>query len=134
MSIKTSPFVSVHDDGTIEIFGNPDGMPEITGVVPAPDVNTRSEKERQKRFDEACDQITLQGYVIKSKRLIRNKVFDDPGQKTTLKIVYRPCKNKSEIRKVYSEFQKVLCKRLEEHDTEYKLQSLIDNPEFLEIV
>jgi hypothetical protein len=134
MPIKTSPFVTVHDDGTIEIFGNPEGMPEITGVVPAPDVNTRSEKERQKRFKGACDQITLQGYYIKSKRLIRNKVFDDPGQKTTLKIVYRPCKNETEIRGVYSEFQKVLCGLLEERDAGYKLQSLIDNPDFLEIM
>ena len=133
MSIKLSPYVTMHDDGSVEIFGTKDGLLEITGVVPAPDVNTKSEKERLKRFEEACDQITLQGYLIKSKRLIRNKTFDDPGQKTTLQIVYRTCRTKAEIRKVHAEWQKVWSKYRDAQETADKIKFLTDNPDFLEI-
>ena len=133
MSIKLSPYMTMHDDGSVEIFGTKDGVLEITGVVPAPDVNTKSEKERLKRFEEACDQITLQGYLIKSKKRIRNKTFDDPGQQTTLKIVYRTCRNKAEIRKVHAEWQRVWNKYRNEKESVNKIQALIEHPEFLEI-
>ena len=98
--MKEFPFAKYHDDGTIEIFGNPEGYPRFSGAIPAPDINTASEEERQKRFDEACDALTLQGYFFVKKQRIRNTAFDKPGQKTTLSVSYRACKNENEIKEV----------------------------------
>ena len=99
--MKEFPFAKYYDDGTIiEIFGNKEGLPAITGTIPAPDINTSSEEERQKRFDQVCAGITLQGYFFTRKQRIRNIAFDKPGQKTTLSIRYRPCKNEKEIKEV----------------------------------
>lgn len=106
--IKEFPFVKYHDGGIIEIFGNESGTPEVTAVVPAPDINTPNGVERQKRYDEATNGITLQGYLIIEKKMIRNKSFDDPGQQTTLQIRYRPCKNRSEIEQVHMQITKIL--------------------------
>jgi hypothetical protein len=106
--IKEFPFAKYHDEGIIEIFGNESGSPEITAVCPAPDVNTKDGAARQKKYDEACDGITLQGYLIVEKKMIRNEVFDDPGQKTTLQVRYRPCKTKSEIEQLHMQIVKIL--------------------------
>jgi hypothetical protein len=106
--IKEFPYCKYHDGGIIEVFGNEYGLPIITGVIPAPDINTKDEIERQKRYDEAIDGITLQGYIIISKKLIRNEGFDKKGQKTTLKLSYRPCKNKQEIEQVYFKILNIL--------------------------
>ena len=94
-------FCKYYADGTIEVFGNESGTPRITGVMPAPDVNTKDGIERERRYTEAITGITLQGYFIESQKFIKNKAFDKKGQKTTLEIVYRPCTNKSEIEQVY---------------------------------
>lgn len=104
--IKEFKFVKYYEDG-FEVFGNKEGSPRITAVIPAPDINHATEEERQKTHTEACNGVTLQGYLITSKRLIRNTAFDKKGQKTTLKIVYRPCKNKEEIKQVAAEIRKI---------------------------
>lgn len=104
---KMFPFVRYYDGG-FEVFGNKEGLPRITAVVPAPDVNHRSDEGRQKTHSQACEGVVLQGYLIVSKRLIRNEAFDGPGQKTTLKIIYRPCKNEMEIREVAAQINKIL--------------------------
>lgn len=85
-------------DGLITIFGNVDGYPRFTGVIPAPDVNTKTPEIRLKRHAAACDDIILHGYYIISKRLIRNSVFDCPDQKTTMEVSYRVCKNDRECK------------------------------------
>ena len=108
MILKTFPFCTYYKDGTIEIFGNESGTPQITAVCPAPDINTKDGAERQKRFDEACNGITLQGYLITSKKLIHNQAFDKKGQKTTLQLIYRPCKNNDEIKMVHTEIMKLI--------------------------
>ena len=96
---KDFKFCRYTEDG-FEIFGNKEGLPKITAVVPAPDVNHKTEEDRQKTHTDACNGITLQGYFIVSKRLIRNEAFDKKGQKTTLKIIYRPCKTPKEMAEV----------------------------------
>ena len=108
MIIKEFPFCTYYKDGMIEIFGNESGSPSVTAVCPAPDINTKNGEERQKRHDEACNGITLQGYLITSRKLIHNKAFDKRGQKTTLQVKYRPCKNKDEIQMVHSEIIKII--------------------------
>jgi hypothetical protein len=113
--IKEFPYVKYHEDGIIEVFGNESGTPIITGVVPAPDINTKDGVERQKRYDEATNGITLQGYFIISQKLIRNEGFDKKGQKTTLKLSYRPCKNKQEIEQIYLKILKILGKEIGEY-------------------
>lgn len=72
-----------------------DGLPRVTGVLPAPDINTPSEEARVKYHTGACDGITLKGYFVESRNLIHNNAFDRPDQKTTLEVVYRPCRNES---------------------------------------
>jgi hypothetical protein len=104
-------YVEYHDD-RIEIHGNADGYPRMTGVIPAPDINTPSEEEREKQFKRVCDDLYLQGYFIVSKRRVRNTTFDRQGQKTTLKIVYRPCKTENEIMQVKDEIQRVVNERV----------------------
>lgn len=106
--IKEFPFCKYYRDGTIEIYGNESESPRITAVCPAPDINTKDGEERQKRYDKACTGIILQGYLITEKKLIHNKAFDKKGQKTTLKIVYHPCKNKEEIQMIHAEILKLI--------------------------
>ena len=106
--MKEFPFAKYYDDGTIEIFGNEEGLPAISGTIPAPDINTSSEEERQKRFDQVCAGISLQGYFFTKKQRIRNIAFDKPGQKTTLSIRYRPCKNEKEIKEVHALVMEIL--------------------------
>ena len=106
--VREFSFAHYHDDGTIEIFGNEDGFPIITAVCPAPDVNTKTGGERQKLFDEAMNGITLQGYFITEQKMIKNIAFDRPGQKTTLQVKYRACRNKSEIESVHRKIIKIL--------------------------
>jgi hypothetical protein len=98
--MKEFPFAKYYDDRTIEIFGNKEGLPVISGTIPVPDISTPSEEERQKRFDQVCAGITLQGYFFTKKQRIRNIAFDKSDQKTTLSIRYRPCKNEKEIKEV----------------------------------
>ena len=112
--IKECPFCKYYDSGIIEVFGNKEGYPRYTGVCPAPDVNTKPE-DRQKRYDDAINGITLQGYLITYQKFIRNTAFDKKGQKTTLKIKYRPCKNRTEINQVYSKICKILDRNVEEY-------------------
>jgi len=95
-------------DGSVEISGCKDGHPRITAVVPAPDVNTPSEEERVQRHNQACDALYLRGYYIVSRRRIRNTTFDRTGQKTTLKVIYRPCKNKREVEQVHREILRII--------------------------
>jgi hypothetical protein len=109
------------------------GMPELTGVIPAPDLNTKSEEERLEKFDKVCEQLLLKGYFIKSKWRIRNKAFDKPGQKTTLKIVYRPCKTEDEMKIVFKKAMAILTRLADERDEECRQRFLVDNPEFLEM-
>lgn len=106
--VKKLEYVTYYDDGYMEIFGNEDGMPVIEGVLPAPDVNTSSEEERERRHQEGIDGLILNGYFIESARRVRNKTFDGPGQKTTLKVRYRPCKNEGEIRVVKDKITRIL--------------------------
>lgn len=107
-------FSIYHDDGSIEILGNKEGYPRMSGVIPAPDINTKSEQERKYIHDGACDQITIQGYLIVTKKLIRNTAFDRHDQKTTLKVYYRPCRNKTEMEQVHSDILKIIEKRRNE--------------------
>lgn len=60
------------------------------------------------RHAAACNGLYLRGFFIVSKRRIRNDAFDNPGQKTTLKITYRPCKNKSETKEVHAEIKRII--------------------------
>jgi len=106
MSVRHG-YVEYHDD-YMKISGNVDGSPRMTGLLPSPDCNTQSEEEREQRHKDACDALYLQGYFIVSKRRIRNPTFDKPGQKTTLKVIYRPCKNEGEILQVKKEIQRIL--------------------------
>jgi hypothetical protein len=134
MPTKISPFLTLHDDGTVEIFGNREGLPEITGVVPAPDVNTKSEQDRRKQHNDALEQIILMGYYIKSTKLIRNEAFDDPGQRTTLQIVYRPCKNEEETNELFKKFQKIMDRKTQEYENSEQQKEFVENPDFLEIL
>lgn len=96
-------YVEYSADGAITIFGNREGSPRFTGAIPAPDINTKTLEARLKRYKDACDDLTLQGYFIISRRLVCNTAFDKRGQKTTMKVIYRPCKNEDEAKKVKKE-------------------------------
>ncbi len=115
--VKEFKFCRYYEDG-IEVFGNKEGLPRITAVVPAPDVNHKTEEDRQKTHNEACNGLTLQGYYIVSKRLIRNEAFDKKGQKTTLKLIYRPCKTPEEVMEVRDSIMQILGYRQPEKQQE----------------
>lgn len=128
-----SKFITIHEDGVVEAFGNKEGSPQITAVIPAPDVNTIDEKERQRRYEHGCDGVILDGFLIISKKMIRNKSFDDPGQTTTMEIVYRPAKTKAELKTVADNFREVLLKLVKNEDTKIRQAFMVEHPEFLEI-
>lgn len=109
MSMGTKlEYAEYFPDGSVEISGCKDGLPRFTGVVPAPDVNTSSEEERVRRHNQACDALYLRGYFIVSRRRVRNPAFDRQGQRTTLKVIYRPCKNKREVEQVHREIKRII--------------------------
>lgn len=105
-TIKEFKFCRYYEEG-FEVFGNKEGLPKITAVVPAPDINHKTEKDREKTHTDACNGIILQGYYIVSKRLIRNETFDKKGQKTTLKLIYRPCRTPKEMMEVRDSIMKI---------------------------
>lgn len=109
--MKEYAFCKYHDDGTIEVFGNPDGYPRYRGVIPAPNIN-HTEEERTEAHKRACDDLTLQGYLFTKKKLIRNIGFYRPDEKTTLSVAYRPCKDEAEIKQVFQEIKTILHERL----------------------
>lgn len=102
----------------IEIYGNKDETPTITAVVPAPSLNCKDESERQKRFDDAIENLILEGQFITSMKRIKNQAFDLDGEKTTLQIVYRPCKNEDEIKAIYDKIRAIMDKRIKKLDKE----------------
>lgn len=116
--MKEFPFAKYYDDGSIEVFGNEEGYPRFSGVIPAPDLNTPSEEERQKIFDRACAGITTQGYFFVKKQRVRNTAFDRKDQKTTLSVRYRACKNKKEIEEVHGLIVEILKSGILENSTE----------------
>ena len=94
-----------------EVFGNPEGCPRISAVVPAPDINHISEEARKKTHQDAIDAVILNGYLITKCVRVRNEAFDKKGQKTTLSVSYRPCRNKSEIENVAESIRTILKRR-----------------------
>lgn len=107
MSVYKLDYAEYRDDGTITIRGNPDGYPQITGVVPAPDISY-SPDGREIWHNGAKDNLILRGYLIVSWRLINNEAFDGPEQKTTLEVTYRPCQNKKEMAQVSESIKRIL--------------------------
>lgn len=99
-------------DGSITLYGSRDGYPRFTAVVPSPDINARTPEDREKTHAEACDMLVLQGYYITSQKYIRNPAFDGPGQKTTLEVMYRPCKDEGEMRVVKDRILKILDRKI----------------------
>jgi hypothetical protein len=81
----------------LEVLIVPEGLPRLSAVCPAPML---SDSKREERFEAAKRGITLDGYHLVSERRVRNKTFDRKGEKTTLKLVYRPCKNEAEAQRV----------------------------------
>ena len=86
------------DDGTEMIF---------EAIIPAPFM---SEIERQERVKKAIDSKYLEGYFVEIKGRVRNKAFDKKGEKTTIKIVYRPCRSEDEAKFVISKVQELINK------------------------
>jgi len=110
---KEFRYAKYYEDGSVEIFGSKEGYPRIMGVVPAPDINTKSEEEREAVHTEACDNITLEGYLITAKKRIRNQAFDKKDQKTTLQIQYRPAMNEEEVNEIHRRITEIIKKHLE---------------------
>lgn len=94
--IKKADYVTYYKDGQFEISVHPEGLPRIEGVIPAPDVWMSSEEKRVEFFDTSVMKIYLSGWYVVSQRRIRNTAFDKKGQKTTMKVIVRPCKTKKE--------------------------------------
>jgi hypothetical protein len=70
-----------------------DGLPSWEGVVPAPFM---SETDRQRVHREAIEDAALRGFMVVKQARIRNVAFDKRGEKTTLKIEARTCRNRGE--------------------------------------
>ena len=98
-TIFISDFVRFFEDGSIDIKTIPEGLPAYEGEIPSPNINTKSEHERLAHFNKVKAGLYINGYIITSERGIKNKTFDNPGEKTTLKLKYRVCKNKKESNK-----------------------------------
>lgn len=97
-------FVNYRDDG-IDILTRPDGLPKAWREVPAP---MMPEDDRRARFAQARRALWLEGWFIESERMIRNRVFDKRGEKTTLKLVTRVCKNHDEALQVLGHIREII--------------------------
>lgn len=84
-------------DGNLEIGYNKSGLPRYIGLISAP---MMTEEERQRRVQEAIDEIYRQGFFIVSQKRVSNTAFDEKGEATTTKIVYRMPKTEDEARAV----------------------------------
>jgi hypothetical protein len=106
--IVTLDFAEYYPDGTISVKWNPENSLEYEGVIPSPDVNTKSEEERKKRHSETLKNITLRGYFTESTQRIHNEAFDKKNQKTTLKVKYRSCRTEKEAAIVMEKIKREL--------------------------
>lgn len=94
-----------YEDGTVEIFGDPSGLPRWDGLTPAPFCD---ETERQRRFQDAIEHVALEGYLVLETKRVRNEAFDKKGQKTSQYIVARACKNEDEIKAVHAKIMEIM--------------------------
>ena len=77
----------------LEVLIVPEGLPRFNAVCPAPFC---PDEEREQRFEEARRALILDGYHIVRETRVRNAAFDKKGEQTTMKLVYRPCKDQAE--------------------------------------
>lgn len=78
------------------------GLPRMTVLFPTFGMFSNVD-DRAVYLANCVDELTLIGwYVIRSSiHLVRNP-FDKPGEKTTLSVTVRPCKNESEAAEIIS--------------------------------
>ena len=86
-----------YEDGTVDVAISPDGLPEMTALLPAPFMD---EVRRHKMVEDAINNLYLKGYFLVSSIRVKNTAFDKGEEKTTTELVYRLCKNADEARLV----------------------------------
>jgi len=96
-----------HDDGSVEIFIHPSGMPEVTAIMPAPH---QTEAEREATHQHNMDAIALHGHILVSAKRVKNEMFDKQGEKTSWQYVYRMPKNEDEAKALNERIKVILAR------------------------
>ncbi len=100
----------IKPDGSVEIPINPEGLPSVIGIMPT---ICYKPEERLKMVEAVIDGCALRGYWVDSWKWIRNPVFDKNGEKTSVEIKYRVCKNNDEALILVEKIKEIV-KRLED--------------------
>ena len=99
-----SEFV-LNSDGSVEIPIQKDGLPSAVGVYPM--INIKS-SDRLLELDDLLNSYAMRGLYIDELKWIRNTAFDKRGEKTTLQIKLRRCKNKDEAMMIAGKVKRII--------------------------
>jgi hypothetical protein len=83
----------LQSDGSVVIPIRRDGLPSATAIAPL--INYKPE-QRLLEADNILNSYAMRGLFIEEFKWIRNKAFDRNGEKTTIQIKVRICKNENE--------------------------------------
>lgn len=97
--------LKINKDGSGEITINKYGLPAAECLIPGLDLSLT---EREEQLEKAKEGAWLRGLFVDNIRRVRNTVFDKKGQKTSIKMCIRMCKNREEAEFVLGKVKKIV--------------------------
>ena len=92
-------------DGSVEIPIRKDGLPSATAIAPL--INYKPE-QRLLEVDNILNSYAMRGLFIDELKWIRNEAFDRKGEKTTIQIKFRLCKNEDEATMIAGKIKDII--------------------------
>lgn len=96
---------ALQPDGSVEIPINKDGLPSCTVIAP---LITYKPEQRLLEVDNILNSYAIRGLFIDELKWIRNEAFDKRGEKTTIQIKFRICKNEDEARMIGGKIKNIV--------------------------
>jgi selenocysteine lyase/cysteine desulfurase len=103
--MHVNDFARYYDDGSIEVYVNPRGVPAFEYRLPLFGLDG-AERERTLAAERRA--FVLRGLFVTSERMIRNPAFDKRGEASTCRFSVRVCKTKAEVEQVVTAIKHAL--------------------------
>jgi len=92
-------------DGSVAIPISKDGLPAATAITP---LITYKPEQRLLEVDNILNSYAMRGLFIDELKWIRNEAFDRKGEKTTIQIKFRLCKNVDEATMISGKIKNIV--------------------------
>ncbi len=96
-------------DGSVEIIISKDGLPSRIAILPT----ITCKDKRLQLIEDQLDGLALRGYWVDGWKWIKNEAFDRKGEKTSIEIKFRMCKNKEEANIIGQKIKEIIKRTLE---------------------